>query len=73
MRAMSPHLPRATLGKLVRPILVINGEMDEIAGHAQPLADLFAHGQAVTVPGRDHMSAVGERRTRQAVMDFFRA
>ena len=28
---------------------------------------------AVTIPGRDHMSAVGERRTRQAVVDFFAA
>jgi pimeloyl-ACP methyl ester carboxylesterase len=72
MRAMSPHLPLATLGKLARPILVVNGEMDEMAGRPQPLADLFAHGQAVTIAGRDHMSAVGDRHTRQAVIDFFR-
>ena len=32
----------------------------------------FANGRAVTIDGRDHMSAVGDRRTRQAVIDFFR-
>lgn len=71
MRAMSPHLPVATLGALSRPILVVDGEMDDTAGPAEPLAKVFADGKAVTIPGRDHMSAVGDRRTRQAVIDFF--
>jgi hypothetical protein len=26
----------------------------------------------VTIAGRDHMSAVGDKNTRQAVIDFFR-
>jgi len=73
MRAMSPHLPVATLAALARPILVVDGEMDDTAGRAEPLAKLFADGKAVTIPGRDHMSAVGDRRTRQAVIDFFGA
>lgn len=71
MRAMSPHLPVATLGALSRPILVVDGEMDDTAGPAEPLAKVFADGKAVTIPGRDHMAAVGDRRTRQAVIDFF--
>ncbi len=73
MRAMSPHLPVATLAALARPILVVDGEMDDTAGRAEPLAKLFADGKAVTIPGRDHMSAVGDRRTRQAGIDFFGA
>lgn len=72
MQAMSPHLPVATLAALARPILVVDGELDDTAGRAEPLARIFANGKAVTVPGRDHMSAVGDRRTRQAVIDFFR-
>jgi len=73
MRAMSPHLPVATLAALARPIVVIDGEMDDTAGRAQPLADVFSNGKAVTIAGRDHMSAVGDRKTRQAVIDFFRS
>ena len=32
--------------------------------------DHFAHGFAAAIAGRDHMSAVGDRKTRQAVLDF---
>lgn len=72
MRAMSPHLPLGTLSRLARPILVVNGSEDETAGRPGPLAAAFANGRAMTIMGRDHMSAVGDRHTRQAVIDFFR-
>jgi pimeloyl-ACP methyl ester carboxylesterase len=72
MRGMSPHLPLATLAALARPILVVCGEKDDTAGTPGPLAAVFADGHAV-VPGRDHMSAVGDKHTRQAVIDFFAA
>lgn len=72
MRAMSPHLPLETLSRLQRPILVVDGSEDETAGAPEPLAATFADGHAVTIAGRDHMSAVGDKNTRQAVIDFFR-
>jgi pimeloyl-ACP methyl ester carboxylesterase len=73
MRAMSPHLPAKALAAMRRPVLVVTGENDDIAGRAEPLATAFFDGKAVTIPERDHMSAVGDRRTRQAVIDFFTA
>ncbi len=73
MRAMSPHLPLDTLRAMVKPVLVVNGEKDDTAGAPGPLAAIFPHGQAAIVPGRDHMSAVGDKNTSQAVIDFFRA
>jgi pimeloyl-ACP methyl ester carboxylesterase len=72
MRAMSPRLPPETLSRLQRPILVVDGSQDETAGAPEPLARAFADGRAVTIAGRDHMSAVGDRNTRQAVIAFFR-
>jgi pimeloyl-ACP methyl ester carboxylesterase len=72
MRAMSPRLPPETLSQLQRPVLVITGSEDETAGRAEPLAATFANGRAATIAGRDHMSAVGDKNTRQAVIDFFR-
>ena len=72
MRAMSPHLPRETLAHLQRPVLVVNGGDDLTAGRPDPLAEALADGHAVTIAGRDHMSAVGDRKVRQAVIDFFR-
>ncbi len=70
MRAMSPGLPRDQLARIQNPILVVCGEKDEISGPPAPLAGAFPHGVAASVPGRDHMSAVGDPRTRQAVLDF---
>ncbi len=72
MRAMSPHLSREILAGLQRPVLVVNGSEDDTAGRGAPLAAAFADGRAVTIAGRDHMSAVGDKNTRQAVIDFFR-
>ena len=72
MRAMSPHLPLDVLGRLRRPVLVVTGSEDDTAGRPEPLADVIAGAQAVTVPGRNHNTAVGDKHTRQAVIDFFR-
>jgi pimeloyl-ACP methyl ester carboxylesterase len=73
MRAMSPPLPMDVLAQIGQPVLVVCGEVDEIAGPPGPLAAAFPQGRAVTIPGRDHMSAVGDRKTRQAVVDFLLA
>lgn len=72
MRAMSPHLPLETLSRLQRPVLVVDGSEDDTAGRPEPLAAVIRSARAVTVPGRDHNSAVGDKHTRQAVIDFFR-
>ena len=73
MRAMSPRLPSETLSRIEQPVLVVCGEKDDIAGAPGGLAAQFRHGFAVTVPSRDHMSAVGDRKTRAAVAAFFAA
>ena len=70
MRAMSPQLPMEILAGIGQPVLVVCGELDDVAGAPGPLAAAFPQGEAVTIPGRDHMSAVGERKTRQAVVEF---
>jgi len=71
MRAMSPRLPSEVLARIAQPVLVVCGEDDDIAGAPDGLAAQFRHGFAVTVPSRDHMSAVGDRKTRAAVAAFF--
>jgi len=72
MRAMTPPLPRTTLQMFGLPILVVCGDQDTVAGASGPLAAIFPHGSAAIVPGRDHMSAVGARPTRQAAIDFLK-
>ena len=70
---MSPRLPSETLAQIVQDVLVVCGEHDDIAGPPDALAAQFRHGSAITVAARDHNTAVGDRKTRNAVAEFFRA
>jgi pimeloyl-ACP methyl ester carboxylesterase len=60
----------AELSHAARPVLVVCGERDETSGAPAPLAAAFPDARAVVVPGRDHMSAVGDKVTKEAVIGF---
>ncbi|HJW40652.1 MAG TPA: alpha/beta hydrolase, partial [Rhizomicrobium sp.] len=51
-------------------VLVVDGDKDTQAGRPEPLAAAFTDGRAVIVPGRDHMTAVGDRAYKQAALAF---
>ncbi len=70
MSADRHQFTRAELARSTRPVLVVDGEKDDLAGTAQELAPAFAEGRAVTVPKRDHMTAVGDKVYKQAVLEF---
>ena len=52
------------------PVLVAAGSKDEIAGSPEQLAALVPGAQALVIPGRDHMLAVGDRVFKAGVLDF---
>lgn len=56
-----------------RPVLVVTGENDTLAGSPFALAGSFADGRAVLLPNKDHMTAVGDPGYKRAVLDFFAA
>jgi pimeloyl-ACP methyl ester carboxylesterase len=58
------------LSQSQRPVLVVCGENDELTGAPDPLAAAFADGLAETVPGRNHMTTVGDRVYKEAVLNF---
>ena len=62
----------AQLHHAERPVLVVCGENDDLTGPPGPLAAAFAYGRAVTVLKRDHMTTVGDKVYKQAVLDFFK-
>lgn len=70
MRGDRKAHPREELASAARPVLVICGENDSTSGAPGPLAAAFKDARAVIVPGRDHMSAVGDKRTKEAVLNF---
>jgi pimeloyl-ACP methyl ester carboxylesterase len=60
----------AQLGNWLGAVLVVCGEIDNLTGKPDGLAAAFPEGRAVTVPNRDHMSAVGDKVYKHAVVDF---
>jgi pimeloyl-ACP methyl ester carboxylesterase len=73
MRGNRDVFTREQLGQSKLPVLVVCGEKDVLTGPPDPLAAAFADGRAVTVPNRDHMTAVGDKVYKQAVLDFLAA
>jgi pimeloyl-ACP methyl ester carboxylesterase len=67
-RGAGPDLE--AMARLAMPVLVVAGERDELAGDPALLADAFAAGRAVALPGLDHFSAIPHATTKAAVFDF---
>jgi pimeloyl-ACP methyl ester carboxylesterase len=72
MRANRRAFTVPELKQSKRPVLVVCGENDALTGPPGPLADAFANGRAVVVPRRDHMTTVGDKVYKEAVLEFFR-
>lgn len=70
MRGQAEALDPDALSALRLPVLVASGSLDFIAGRPEPVARRITGARAFTVPGRDHMMAVGDRSFKRAVLDF---
>jgi pimeloyl-ACP methyl ester carboxylesterase len=66
----SERIDAARLAAIRTPILIVVGERDEIAHDANRLADQIPGAGLVTIPGRDHMSAVPARQFKDAALEF---
>lgn len=55
------------------PVLIVTGEKDKRMGRPEPLAAMFANGEAVCVKRRDHMTTVGDKETKAAVANFLQS
>jgi pimeloyl-ACP methyl ester carboxylesterase len=63
---LTPH----DAGRISVPVLVAVGSEDPGAGSAEGLAALIPGAEAFTIPGRDHMKAVGDKAHKAAVLAF---
>jgi len=70
IRGSRQTLTRAQVAGIRAPALVAVGSKDDVAGSAAELAALIPGAQALDIPGRDHMLAVGDRVFKQSVLDF---
>ncbi len=72
MRAGRAPLGGDVLAGLSMPVLVTAGEKDDVAGPPEALAARIPGARALVLPGKNHMSAVGDKAHKAAVLDFFR-
>jgi pimeloyl-ACP methyl ester carboxylesterase len=54
------------------PVLVVAGELDDVSGKVEPLVALIPGAKGLTLPGKNHMSAVGDRDFKRESAAFFR-
>ena len=66
------EISAANMARIVQPALVAVGTKDDIGGDPHRLAGLMPHGEAIDIPNRDHMLAVGDKVFKHAVLDFLR-
>jgi pimeloyl-ACP methyl ester carboxylesterase len=59
----------AALTHLAIPVMVLTGEKDVLVGTGEKLAAAIPGAKRVVVPG-DHITAVGEPKFRQAILEF---
>lgn len=64
------ELTASEVYEIKQPALVAVGSLDEIGGEAEPLAALLPYGEALPIPNRDHMLAVGDRIYKEGVVNF---
>ncbi len=70
IRASRQKIPVAELSTISAPVLVAAGTVDDVAGAIEPLVAAVPDGEALPIPGRDHMRAVGDKVYKAGVLRF---
>lgn len=63
-------MSREEAASIACPVLVAVGTKDAIAGEPEPLAAIIPKGEALSIPDRDHMPAVGDKVFKAGVLEF---
>lgn len=70
MRGMDRSITPERLAGIEPPVLVVAGRDDDMVGDPRELAACIPGAELNLVTGRDHMTAVPARATKEAVFDF---
>lgn len=72
IRSSRDRISREMVATIKCPVLVATGTNDVIGGSAEELASLIPGAEALPIPRRDHMQAVGDRVYKEGVLNFLR-
>jgi pimeloyl-ACP methyl ester carboxylesterase len=63
----------AGFARVSLPALIVNGEDDRTVGDPAPLAAAIPGARLLKIPGRDHLTVVGDQRFKDAIVAFLAA
>ena len=72
IRSAREPLTADMVARITCPVLVATGTEDVVGGSAEELAAVIPGAEALPIPKRDHMLAVGDRVYKEGVLDFLR-
>jgi pimeloyl-ACP methyl ester carboxylesterase len=72
IRSAREPLTAEMVARIDCPVLVATGTEDVVGGSAEELAAAIPGAEALPIPRRDHMLAVGDRVYKEGVLDFLR-
>ena len=72
IRSAREPLTTEMVARIACPVLVATGTEDVVGGSAEELAAVIPGAEALPIPRRDHMLAVGDRVYKEGVLDFLR-
>ncbi len=70
IRSSRVKIKAESLAETKVSVLVVAGELDDVAGNVAELTAIIPRSQGVVLPNRNHMNAVGDRRFKDAVVRF---
>ncbi len=70
IRGVRAPFDREAFAAIRRPMLVVAGGKDDVAGLPGPLAELNSFAEPLVIPGKDHMLTVGDPQHKRAVLAF---
>jgi pimeloyl-ACP methyl ester carboxylesterase len=70
IRSSRAPITAEMVASIASPVLVVVGETDVIGGSAEELAKLIPGARALTIRGRDHNRAVGDRAFKDEALAF---
>jgi pimeloyl-ACP methyl ester carboxylesterase len=73
IRSTRVQIKSEALAHVTAPVLVVAGDRDTLAGDVQPLVAAIPGAKGVVLPGKDHMTAVGDLTYKREVVGFFAA
>jgi pimeloyl-ACP methyl ester carboxylesterase len=72
IRGSREPITREMVGRLACPVLVATGTEDVIGGSAEELSAMIPGAEALPIPRRDHMLAVGDKVYKEGALEFLR-